>query len=380
VLVFNVKSGEVEGTDVSGLTVAAVADTRSDDRRQLAARRVHRRGGFRRASREACGVFSGALGGPMESADSDRMTQPSLTSIGARSTPILADQAKHSIGPPSAPENTPPSFSACSSEAAPSMNTPSRQLPSVITFGVSATAATVRPLTRSLDLALFTLNTSTTLQRSRVAPSASDAVQGQTTSQEQVSKYDPSNFQDMRASLGERCRTILFPNREGVNRLPNDLRTRAGSVVNGERARANADLTWRRPKLVLAVVGAFAVIAVAFGHQRRAAPEGRWVHRQRLESERATALLRRSVGYDVNPGIAAHPGAGGGKLDLANQSIRSQVDRLSTALAQTKYVGHVVNPVRDQRGGQALIGRDGRSLVISADLATQDARTTGRGG
>ena len=27
VLVFNVKSGEVEGTDVSGLTVAAVADT-----------------------------------------------------------------------------------------------------------------------------------------------------------------------------------------------------------------------------------------------------------------------------------------------------------------------------------------------------------------
>ena len=53
-LVFNVKDGEVEGTDVSGLTVAAVADTpkvMSDG--QLAPRRVHRRGGVRRAGREA---------------------------------------------------------------------------------------------------------------------------------------------------------------------------------------------------------------------------------------------------------------------------------------------------------------------------------------
>jgi hypothetical protein len=68
VLVFNVKDGEVDGVDVSGLTVAAVADTP----------KVMSEGNWRlgvvidaAASDEQAealgGVFSGALGGPMES-------------------------------------------------------------------------------------------------------------------------------------------------------------------------------------------------------------------------------------------------------------------------------------------------------------------------
>ncbi len=67
VLVFNVTDGEVEGTDVSGLTVAAVCDTP----------KVMSEGNWRlgvvidaAASAEQAeklgGVFSGALGGPME--------------------------------------------------------------------------------------------------------------------------------------------------------------------------------------------------------------------------------------------------------------------------------------------------------------------------
>lgn len=67
VLVFNVKDGEVEGVDVGGLTVAAVAETP----------RVMSEGNWRigvfidsAASDEQAeklgGVFSGALGGPME--------------------------------------------------------------------------------------------------------------------------------------------------------------------------------------------------------------------------------------------------------------------------------------------------------------------------
>ena len=66
-LVFNLKSGEVEGTDVGGLTVAAVADTP----------KVMTEGNWRlgvvideAASDEQAeklgGVFSGGLGGPME--------------------------------------------------------------------------------------------------------------------------------------------------------------------------------------------------------------------------------------------------------------------------------------------------------------------------
>jgi len=68
VLVFHLKDGEVEGVDVSGLTVAAVADTP----------KVMTDGNWRlgvfidaAASDEQAeklgGVFSGALGGPMES-------------------------------------------------------------------------------------------------------------------------------------------------------------------------------------------------------------------------------------------------------------------------------------------------------------------------
>src|SRR5947209_972906 len=133
----------------------------------------------------------------------------SCTSMGARWTPRFSPTSGPSacIGPPSAPENTAPSLSACSSEAAASMNTPRRQFPSLITLGVSATAATARPLTSVPSTSpLLTLNTSVTRQRSWVALSANEAVHGHTTSHEQVSKYDPSSFQDMKGLLvaGER--------------------------------------------------------------------------------------------------------------------------------------------------------------------------------
>ena len=52
-----------------------------------------------------------------------------------------------SIGPPFCPAKTPLSFSSCSSVARSSTNMPRRQLPSVMSFGVSATTATATPLT-----------------------------------------------------------------------------------------------------------------------------------------------------------------------------------------------------------------------------------------
>jgi hypothetical protein len=66
-LVFNVKQGEVEGTDVSGLVVAAVADTpkvMSDGNWRLG---VYIDAGASDEQADKLGaVFSGALGGPME--------------------------------------------------------------------------------------------------------------------------------------------------------------------------------------------------------------------------------------------------------------------------------------------------------------------------
>lgn len=67
VLVFNVKSGEVDGTDVSGLTVAAVCDTpkvMSEGNWRLGV--VIDEAASEEQAQKLGGVFSGALGGPME--------------------------------------------------------------------------------------------------------------------------------------------------------------------------------------------------------------------------------------------------------------------------------------------------------------------------
>lgn len=67
VLVFNVKSGEVDGTDVSGLVVAAVCDTpkvMSDGNWRLGV--VIDAAASDEQAEKLGGVFSGALGGPME--------------------------------------------------------------------------------------------------------------------------------------------------------------------------------------------------------------------------------------------------------------------------------------------------------------------------
>jgi hypothetical protein len=67
VLVFNVKSGEVDGTDVSGVVVAAVADTpkvMSDGNWRLGV--IIDEGASDEQAEKLGGVFSGALGGPME--------------------------------------------------------------------------------------------------------------------------------------------------------------------------------------------------------------------------------------------------------------------------------------------------------------------------
>lgn len=66
-LVFNVKDGEVEGTDVSGLAVAAVADTpkvMSDGNWRLGV--VIDAAASDEQAEKLGGVFSGSLGGPME--------------------------------------------------------------------------------------------------------------------------------------------------------------------------------------------------------------------------------------------------------------------------------------------------------------------------
>jgi uncharacterized membrane protein YdfJ with MMPL/SSD domain len=139
-----------------------------------------------------------------------------------------------------------------------------------------------------------------------------------------------------------------------------------------------ASLTWRRPRLVLALVGVFVAVAGTFGHDVEQHLKAAGFTDSASESERATALLRQELGYDANPAVVVlvrNPG--GGRLDVTKPSVRREVARISRELRRTRYVGHVVNPLRDRREGRGLLEGDGDSLVIAASLATQDIESDG---
>src|ERR671916_523933 len=107
-----------------------------------------------------------------------------------------------------------------------------------------------------------------------------------------------------------------------------------------------SSLTWRRPKLVLALAAVFVVIAGTLGRgvEDHLKPAG--FTDSASESERATELLREELGYDPNPAIVLLVrDRGGGRLDIRSPAVRREVDRISAGLARAKHVGRVVNPL-----------------------------------
>jgi RND superfamily putative drug exporter len=139
-----------------------------------------------------------------------------------------------------------------------------------------------------------------------------------------------------------------------------------------------ADLTWQRPKLVLGVVGIFALLAVAFGHDVEHHLKAAGFTDPASESEVATNDLTGALGYDANPGIVLVVRApGGGRLDTGSPFVRREVGRLSDEVARAEYVGRVVDPLRDRRAGAELIAADGRSLVVLGYLSTADRENAG---
>jgi putative drug exporter of the RND superfamily len=139
-----------------------------------------------------------------------------------------------------------------------------------------------------------------------------------------------------------------------------------------------ADLTWKHPKRVLAAVAAFALLAVAVGHDVEHHLKAAGFTDSSSESERATRVLGDALGYDANPGLVLVVRApDGGRLDLRSPALRREVGRLSRQVAQVEYVGRVVDPLREPGAGAELIARDGRSLVISVHLSTTDIEDKG---
>jgi RND superfamily putative drug exporter len=139
-----------------------------------------------------------------------------------------------------------------------------------------------------------------------------------------------------------------------------------------------ANLTWKHPKLVLLAVGAFALLAVAVGHNVEQHLKAAGFTDPASESEKATNVLRDSLGYDPNPAIVlVVRSPDDGRLDLSDPSVRSEVDRLGNGMARVEDVGRVVNPLRDPRAGAELIAEDGQSLAIAGYLSTSDIEDAG---
>jgi uncharacterized membrane protein YdfJ with MMPL/SSD domain len=139
-----------------------------------------------------------------------------------------------------------------------------------------------------------------------------------------------------------------------------------------------ADLTWKHPKLVLAAVGIFALLAIAVGRDVEQHLKAAGFTDSASESERAGALLRNSLGYDPNPGlVVVVRSPDGGRLDLANPALRRDVAQLSREMRGVEYIGRVVNPLRDRRAASTLVARDGESLTIAAYLSTDDIQDAG---
>lgn len=138
-----------------------------------------------------------------------------------------------------------------------------------------------------------------------------------------------------------------------------------------------ANVTWKHPKLVLVAVGVFALLAVAVGHDVERHLKAAGFTDPSSESERATHLLRESLGYDPNPAIVLVVRApGGDPLDTGDSAVRRDVNRLAAGMSKIEYVGHVVNPLREPQAAE-LIAKDGRSLVLAGDLSTNDVEDAG---
>jgi uncharacterized membrane protein YdfJ with MMPL/SSD domain len=139
-----------------------------------------------------------------------------------------------------------------------------------------------------------------------------------------------------------------------------------------------ADLTWKHPKLVLALVGVFALIAIAVGRDVEQHLKAAGFTDSASESERASALLRDSLGYDPNPGlVVVVRSPDGQRLNLADPTLRRDVAQLSREMARVEYIGRVVDPLRDRRAASTLLARDGESLTIAAYLSTDDIQDAG---
>jgi uncharacterized membrane protein YdfJ with MMPL/SSD domain len=126
-----------------------------------------------------------------------------------------------------------------------------------------------------------------------------------------------------------------------------------------------AELTYTRPKLVLAGVGAFVAVAIAFGGNvaARLAPAG--FSDPDTDSLIAQHRAFAKLGHDPKPGIVIVASAPRGPITAP--AARAEVARLARLLRGARDLGRVTtafDPGAARTGGRLLIARNRRSTAI----------------
>ncbi len=134
-----------------------------------------------------------------------------------------------------------------------------------------------------------------------------------------------------------------------------------------------ADLTWKHPKLVLAAVGIFTLLAFALSKNVQEHLKAAGFSDPASESSQAQELLIEKTGSDAMPGIVVRvtPPAGEARLPLRSPALRRETKRLSAELLSLDGIARVEDPLAG--GSPGLIARNRSSLLINAYFSSSDA-------
>jgi uncharacterized membrane protein YdfJ with MMPL/SSD domain len=140
-----------------------------------------------------------------------------------------------------------------------------------------------------------------------------------------------------------------------------------------------ADLTWKHPKLVLAAVGIFTVLAFGLSKNVEQHLKAAGFSDPASESSRTQALLIEKSGSESQPAIVVRvtPPAGQGRLNLSSPSLRREARRLTAALGSIDGVSRTENPLG--AGSPGLIARNRSSLLLTAYFSSDDVQVLSRG-
>jgi uncharacterized membrane protein YdfJ with MMPL/SSD domain len=138
-----------------------------------------------------------------------------------------------------------------------------------------------------------------------------------------------------------------------------------------------ADLTWQRPRLVLAAVGLFVIVALAFGGRVEEHLKPAGFNDPSSESKRAQRLLIEELGHDGVPAIVVlvRPRAEGAALAPRSPATRRELSRLARELDAVGGVARVDAPLG--RDHPELVARDGGSVLMTGFLTSGDEELAG---